>query len=351
MPGPGPAAERRAAASGGLAAPCLDEVSEEAVPVIGRLRVAVLMGGVSPEREVSLKSGKAVVEALRAAGHEAIPYDVVETNLDGLDDIHPDVAFVALHGAFGEDGGVQQLLEAAGLPYTGSGAEASRIGMDKVVSKRRFVQHAVPTADYFVVEPGGSARRVERAARELGYPLVCKPVDGGSSIGVSVVRGHRNLPDALDAALRVSRDGRAMLECYVRGRELTVGILDGNPLPMVEIVPRAGFFDYRAKYEDEATQYITPVSLIQCVYRKALAVSAAAFECLGCRHFGRVDLRYGYDGELCVLEVNTIPGLTSRSLLPLAAAQAGIGFVELCDSILRLAAAQPARLAARKKAG
>jgi len=314
-----------------------------------RLRVAVLMGGVSDEREISLKSGGAVASALREAGHEVIPFDVVDRQLSGLDEIAPEVAFIALHGAFGEDGGVQRLLERKGIPYTGSGPEASRTAMDKLASKRAFVRDSVPVADYLLVDRRRSEARIAQQARDLGFPLVCKPADSGSSLGVTIVRDPKDLPRAISRAF--AHGSTVFLERYVRGREFTVGILDGKALPMIELVVSGEFFDYVAKYEDSDTRYITPVALIESVYRKALDVSVRAYDCLGCRHFARVDLRYGYDGGLYVLELNTIPGFTPRSLLPLAAAQAGTDFTELCDSIVRMAVAERRRLPVMKKAG
>ena len=299
------------------------------------LRVVVLMGGVSGEREVSLKSGKAVTEGLRAAGHEAIPYDVTDRSLPGLRAMDPDAAFVALHGAFGEDGAVQQMLEDMGVPYTGSGPEASRLGMDKLASKRLFVGHAVPTADYLAVQPGQTAAQASHQAQEFGYPLVCKPAAGGSSLGVSIVRDPLGLPAAL-AEARL-HGAWVLIERYVPGREFTVGILEGEALPMIELVVQREFFDYQAKYKDENTRYVTPVSLLPSLYRKACEAATRAWQALGCRHMGRVDLLYGYDGRLYVLEVNTIPGFTPRSLLPMAAAAVGIPFAVLCDRVVKAA--------------
>jgi len=314
-----------------------------------KMRIAVLMGGISNEREVSLKSGRAVAQALSKAGHEVIPFDVRDKKLAGLEKLGVQLAFVALHGAFGEDGCVQRLLERMGIPYTGSGPRASSLAMDKIASKRAFVKHSVPTPGYFVVQEGTSIQELTRKAEQLGFPLVCKPSDSGSSLGVRIVKEPAELAEAVSVA---SRNGRnVFVEQYIRGREFTVGILHGRPLPLVEVVTKDGFFDYRAKYEDEQTTYICPVALIESVYRKALDVGLRAFQCLGCRHFGRVDLRYGYDGNLYVLEVNTIPGFTPRSLLPMAAAREGMGFVELCDCIVRMAAQGAQRLSTMRKAG
>lgn len=295
------------------------------------------MGGVSNEREVSFKSGKAVCEALRDRGHEVFPVDVSSRSVDELDGIAPDVAFIALHGQFGEDGEVQRLLELKGIPYTGSGPEASLRGMDKVATKRAFIRHAVPTASYLIV-PRDSPR--ERMSL-LGYPLVCKPACGGSSLGVSVVRTERALPAALDLAFEhgesASAENCALLERYIRGREFTVGVLDGEALPTVEICPKREFFDFQAKYSDEATDYIIPCALMESLYRRTQEAARQAYEAISCRHMARVDMIYGYDGVLYVLEVNTIPGFTPRSLLPMAADYVGVDFGELCERIAAMA--------------
>lgn len=300
-----------------------------------RLRVAVLMGGPSGERKVSLKSGHAVSEALRGRGHEVVDYDVTGCALPGLAELEPDVAFLALHGTFGEDGTVQQMLEDMGIPYTGSGPEASRAGMDKVAAKHLFVRHGIPTADYVVIEPGTPALMAAAQVDAIGCPVVCKPAASGSSLGVSIVRSADEFPGALEEARR--HDGRVVVERYVRGREFTVGVLEGRPLPMIEMVVGRAFFDYSAKYEDDGTRYVTPVAMLPTLYRKACRAAVRAYEVTGCRHMARVDMIYGYDGSLHVMELNTIPGFTPRSLLPMAAASAGIEFPLLCEMIARAA--------------
>jgi D-alanine-D-alanine ligase len=305
-----------------------------------RAKIAVLMGGVGGERLVSLKSGRAVAAALQDAGHEVIPYEVKEEALPGLKALRPAVAFIALHGAFGEDGAVQKMLDEMGIPYTGSGPRASRLGMNKLASKRLFIRHSVPTPDYFTVDATEKLEVTASRAEQFGYPLVCKPIGSGSSLGVSIVRE----PEELGAALQSAREQTpsVLIERRVRGRELTVGVLEGEALPVVELVVRREFFDYEAKYEDEHTRYITPVSLLPTIYRRACELAVTAYRALGCRHMARVDMIYGYDGQLRVLEVNTIPGFTPRSLLPLAAAQVGITFPELCDRIVRAALSEAA---------
>lgn len=299
------------------------------------LRIAVLMGGVSDERDVSLKSGRAVVNALRLAGHNVIAVDLMDRDLDMLKSIEPDVVFIALHGLFGEDGGVQQILEGMGLPYTGSGPTASYVGMDKVESKRLFVRNAIPTPDYFVVEAEDDLTEVIEKAREMGFPVVCKPSRNGSSCGISIAKDAPEFVGGVCRALDL--DEQALVERFIRGRELTVGVLDGIALAPIEIRTEREFFDFEAKYHDESTQYITNVSLLPAVYHRMVEVSERAFHALGCRQMARVDLMYGYDGEMYVLEVNTIPGMTERSLLPKAARMMGIDFVSLCDHLVQAA--------------
>ncbi len=324
-------------------------------------RIAVLMGGISNEREVSLKSGEAIAAALEDAGHRVFRVDVTDRNVDVLDAIGPDVVFVALHGAFGEDGQLQRLLERKGFPYTGSRPSASWLSMEKIASKRAFVWNSVPTADYLVVARDEAIGRIAAQAEELGYPLICKPPACGSSIGVSIARSQDELQHSIQNALRCAEHAEAhdarhaggarrgsyadcvLLERYMPGRELTVGILDDRPLPIVEVVHKRDLFDYQAKYSDENTEYTVPVSLLETLYKRAQEVSLRAYRSLGCRHFGRVDLIHGYDGGLYVLEVNTIPGFTPRSLLPMAAGHAGVGFVELCDRIVAMSLRDAAR--------
>jgi D-alanine-D-alanine ligase len=305
------------------------------------------MGGLSGERKVSLKSGKAVAAALAQTGHDVVPWDVTEPSVAGLDRVRPDVVFVALHGPFGEDGHVQRMLESMGLPYTGSGPEASRLAMDKLASKALFVRHAIPTADYFAVGPAQSMGSITSRAHQFGCPLVCKPAASGSSLGVTIVRRPAALAAAVARARRES--DMILIERYVPGRELTVGILDGEPLPLVELIPEREFFDYEAKYEDEKTRYVTPVSLLPTIYRKAREAALRAWAAIGCRHMARLDLIYGYDGRLYVLEANTIPGLTARSLLPMAAAEAGVSFPALCDTIARAALRDAAEESRRRR--
>ncbi len=295
------------------------------------LRIAVLMGGVSNEREVSLKSGREVASALAMLGHEVIPLDLKERSIRAVESLRPDAAFLALHGEWGEDGGAQELLEGAGIPYTGSGPEASRLAFNKLASKRAFVRHSVGTPDYFVLEDPMQADQAARGARVLGWPVVCKPVRGGSSIGVSICHGADETKEGVAEAFRESKDpdkqfDPVLVERCVLGRELTVGVLNGKALPVVEIRSRRAFFDYEAKYEDKGTIYTLDVPIPRSLYARAQELGLQAYKALGCRHMGRTDMILSArDGKLYALEVNTTPGFTPSSLLPMAVAAAGIG--------------------------
>ncbi len=290
------------------------------------LRVGVLLGGFSSERDVSLRSGKAVADALTAAGFPTTRIDVTSERLEGLDADAVDVAFLALHGRFGEDGGVQAALEARGLTYTGSGVEASRVAMDKVSSKERFRAAGVPTADWALVTYPGHL--------PMPPPVVVKPRAEGSSVGVSIVRAEGEYAAAVAKAVRLG--GEALVERFVPGREMTVGILGERRLPVIELRPVREFFDYEAKYQDARTEYIVDPPLAPKERRAVQEAAWAAHESLGCRGMSRVDVILGTEGPV-VLEVNTIPGLTERSLLPKSARAAGMEFAALCAEILRLA--------------
>jgi D-alanine-D-alanine ligase len=297
------------------------------------MRIAVLLGGFSSEREVSLRSGAAVAKALRERGHEVCEVDVRDERVAGLDGARPDVAFIALHGAFGEDGGVQALLESKGIPYTGSGPAASRRAMDKVEAKDRFLAAGVPVAPHITVRRDEGERGVLERILAFGMPVVVKPRAEGSSVGVTI---HK-VPDALDRGLAEAfrYHPEALVERFIAGRELTVGILEDRALPVVEMKPAREFFDYEAKYQDDRTVYIVDPPLGAAERERVQAAARDAHRALGCEGFSRVDLILTAAGEPCMLEVNTVPGLTERSLLPKAARAAGIEFPELCERIVR----------------
>jgi len=299
-----------------------------------RERVLVLMGGTSSEREVSLLSGRRVADGLAAAGYRVRAYDVGDETLPGIEAGDIDVAFVALHGRFGEDGRIQRVLEERGITYTGSSPEASRLAMDKVLAKNAFDAAGVPTPPWLEVR----ARSGDNAAvitERLGLPLVIKPASEGSSFGVTMVSCSEDIPAALAAAFAF--DETAVVERRIIGRELTVGILGETALPVCEIVPKRGFYDYTAKYEDDATGYVFDTGLAPELTEAVQALSLSAHKLLGCRAFSRVDLMLDASEAPWVLEVNTIPGFTEHSLVPKAAARAGIDFPSLCSRIVESA--------------
>ncbi len=304
-----------------------------------RPRVGVLYGGISSEREISLITGTAVGKALREAGYPVELLDIREVPLCELTPERMDVAFVALHGTFGEDGGIQAVLDAMGVPYTGSGVEASRLAMDKVAAKEHFRGARVPTPRYVELDIDWPAARKVRAARALGLPVVLKPAREGSSLGVAIACDDEEL--AASVAKPFEYDHRAFAEEFIEGRELTVGILDDRALPIIELKYKTRFFDFRVKYEAGAAEHIVGPKLLPEVTEQVQAAALAAHQCLGCRGLTRVDMRLGRDGVPYVLEVNTIPGMTATSLLPEAARAAGLSFPELCEHAVRLALGAP----------
>ena len=304
------------------------------------MKVAVLKGGSSLERGVSLRSAARVEDALGALGHEAVPIDVGADLVARLREERPEVAFVALHGPGGEDGTVQELLEILEIPYTGPGVAACALCMDKVAAKHELRAAGVPTPDWFAFNATafrelGAADTLEEIERRLGFPLVVKPASQGSSLGVEFAAARDEVAAALLAAF--SYDDRVLLERYVDGRELAVGVLGTEPLPVVEAIPREGDrYDFDARYEIGRTDYTCPADLPATEAQEVASVAARAYEVLGCSGFSRVDLILGADGPR-VLEVNAIPGLTDTSLFPMAAEAAGLAFEQLVDRLIILA--------------
>lgn len=292
-------------------------------------RIGVLAGGPSSERDISLRSGKAVHGALSSQGLDAVLLDVKDDIRDVIATNMIDVAFIALHGKFGEDGTIQKMLEDANIPYTGSDVEASRLALDKITSKGVFIKNSIPVPAYIVFEK--NIYSID-AADSLGYPLVVKPQFEGSSIGLSIVREKKLLKGALDKAFQYG--DRLLLERYIEGRELTVGILENKALPVIEIVTRNKFYDYEAKYKNEDTKYLVPAKINKDAYERASLLGVMAHKALGCNSFSRVDIMMKENGDMFVLEVNTIPGMTERSLLPKAAEAIGLRFSDLCVKIL-----------------
>ena len=309
-------------------------------------RVAVLKGGRSLERQVSLRSGARSEDALARLGHEVVAIDVDADLIQRLRDAAPDVAFIAMHGRDGEDGTVQELLEILDIPYTGSRVVACVRATDKVLAKHLMLEAGIPTPEFFAFSETafrelGAADALPAIEERLDFPIVVKPSSGGSALGIKFARSAADVPAALVAAF--SYDSRVLLERYVDGRDLAVSILDGEPLPVVEAVPRdEEFYDFEARYEIGRTDFICPAELPPAVTARARELALQTYRLLGCEAFARVDLMRDGDGELTVLEVNPIPGLTETSLLPQAAEAAGISFDELVGRIVELAARRAA---------
>ncbi len=303
-----------------------------------KLRVAVLMGGRSAEREVSLNTGAQVAAALATAGHEVVTIDSgIEGFIGELECAHPDAVFICLHGRFGEDGTVQGLLELLGLPYVGSGVLASALAMDKVMSKHFFAQEGIPTPAYVHVRRGEPVDPDE-VTQLLGEKTVVKPANEGSAIGVTIAHVPGELPAALEEAFRF--DDSVLIEEFVSGVEVTVGVIGNDDLvalPTLEIVPEHEFYDYESKYVPGMSRHIIPARVSTEAREECARLSLLAHRALGCRGMSRSDTIVTGDGRVELLEVNTIPGMTSTSLLPDAAAAAGIEFPELCDRLVRLA--------------
>jgi D-alanine-D-alanine ligase len=305
-----------------------------------RVKVAVLKGGRSLERAVSMRSGSRVEEALGELDHEVVAIDADEMLVSRLKEERPEVAFIALHGPGGEDGTVQSLLELLAIPYTGPGVAACVLCMDKVQSKHRMREAGIPTPDWVAFGAAafrelGAADAIAEIEAGLGLPLVVKPASQGSALGVRFAGAAGEVPEALLAAL--SYDDRVLIERHVSGRELAVAIIDGEPLPVVEAIPeQTDRFNYEARYEIGRTEYVCPASLDPGAATAVDDVARRTWDALGCEGFARVDVMLDDDGPQ-VLEVNSIPGLTDTSLLPMAAEAAGIGFESFVERALELA--------------
>jgi D-alanine-D-alanine ligase len=304
------------------------------------VKVAVLKGGRSLERGVSLRSGARVEDALERLGHEALPIDAGGDLVKRLGAERPDVVFVAMHGPGGEDGTVQELLEILGLPFTGPGVAACARCIDKVLAKHELRGAGVPTPDWFAFNETafrelGAADALGDLEQRLGFPLVVKPSRAGSSLGIKFAASWFEVPEALVSAF--SYDERVLLERFVEGRELAVSVLGADPLPIVEVIPGEGDrYDFEARYEIGRTEFACPADLREGEAAAVREAALGAYEALGCSGFSRVDLILGRDGPQ-VLEVNAIPGLTDTSLLPQAAEAAGLSFEQLVERILELA--------------
>jgi D-alanine-D-alanine ligase len=301
-----------------------------------KLKIIVMLGGPSAEREVSLNSGAGVAKALRSLGHEVCELDPSLEKWELPEGT--EVVFLALHGTYGEDGTVQRRLEELGVPYTGCDPEASRIGFDKFLTKQRLVAAGVPTARFMLVDSPG-------ASWPMGWnpPVVLKPARQGSSVGLQFVERVSDWSKALTEAMRF--DSHVLMEEKIVGRECTVGILDNQPLPVVEVRPKTGIYDYQTKYSAGTTEYFCPAPFDEATTARIQAAGLGAFRAIGGRDYSRVDVIVKPGGEPIVLEVNTLPGMTDSSLLPKAAATAGIGYADLCQRMVDLALKRPRKAA------
>lgn len=289
-------------------------------------RVGVLMGGLSEEREISLLTGNAVLSALKARGYDAVGIDAGREVAADIRKEKIEVAFLALHGRYGEDGCIQGMLEVMGVPYTGSGVQASAIAMDKAAAKKLFSFHGVSTPEFRVVHKAADASR-------LGFPVVIKPASQGSAVGVSIVSEKAALEKAIKAAGKHAPE--VIAERYIKGRELTVAILDFVALPVIEIIPKKGFYDYKNKYTKGMTDFVVPAALTKAVEKKVVKESLKAYVLLGCSGAARVDVMLDESSYPFILEVNTIPGLTELSLFPRAAQAAGLDYPALVERMLK----------------
>lgn len=300
-----------------------------------QLKIAVLAGGIGSERSISLLSGQTVYSALKEAGFTVVLADITPDNTAVLDDDSIDVFFPILHGQFGEDGHLQQLFEQRNLCFTGSGSQASRLAFDKLLSKQVFFQAGLPIARHLVVHSFDTEADLKQMLPRLAEKFVIKPVRQGSSVGVTITD---NLDIAATKALECLRQyGDCMVEEFIAGREITAGILNGTALPLIEIRSKAAFYDYQAKYESDDTEYLFDTIEDRGLVKKIQDTAAACFRELGCRHLSRVDFIVTPDGRPVILEINTLPGFTSHSLLPMAARRAGIPTPQLCRQIVEAA--------------
>ena len=300
-------------------------------------KIGVLMGGLSSERSVSLDTGNAILQALTEKGYDAVAIDAGRDAAELIRKSGVEVAFIGLHGKFGEDGAIQGLLELMGIPYTGSGILASATGMNKIVSKAVFKTKGLSVGPYVVLD-AGDRERLASAPSEIGFPLVVKPSSEGSSVGVSLVNTQAELAPAIALAFKYDRE--ILVERYLRGKEIQVGILGNRALGAIEIVPKkSAFYDYEAKYKQGMSDHFFPARIPEAAYKRALKAGLDAHRALGCRGYSRVDFIVDESGAPFILEVNTLPGMTSTSLLPDIARGVGISFPDLVEEILRLAIA------------
>jgi D-alanine-D-alanine ligase len=295
------------------------------------------MGGIGEERDISIQSGQCVTQALKDAGLNAVTADIQPDNIDILEDDSIDVFFIALHGRFGEDGRLQQILEDKGLTYTGSGPAASRLAFDKMASKKAFAQAGVAVPATLHFDHNTNIQGFEEQLQLMAGKYVIKPIRQGSTIGVTIANDPNSAITQAQKCL--TEFGDCMIEEYIAGREITVGILENQALPIIEIRSKTGFYDYHAKYLDEQTEYLFDTINDPATIEKINQSALLCFNALGCRHFGRVDFILGNDTKPYALELNTIPGFTAHSLLPKAAEKTGLSMSDLCIKIIEAALA------------
>ncbi len=314
----------------------MDASSESSCDIVDLLDITVLMGGPSAEREVSLMSGTAIGDALERVGHRVVRADISPQDTSALDREGVDLVFIALHGRFGESGQVQTMCEARGLKYIGSGPHASELAMDKAAAKQIFKRAGLNTPAWMIIEEFHERSKVTQWLQELPPPVVVKPVDSGSSIDVTIAHDEASRNEALSDL--IDKYGRAIVERFIPGREFTVGIVGKDILPVLEIIPDGEFYDYRAKYdEDVATRYVFDHGLSYTTCLEMQDAALLAHRSLGCRDISRVDFILDEQGTAHVMEVNTIPGFTSHSLVPMAAERTGVSFDQLIESVVKLA--------------
>ena len=300
-----------------------------------KLKVAVLTGGIGSERQISIQSGQCVSEALKEAGFNVVTADVRPENLDILEDSSIDVFFPALHGEFGEDGQLQKILHNKSLVYTGSGPTASKLAFDKMASKKLFAKAGVATPAAIEFNAETDIEQLEGRLQYLADEYVVKPIRQGSSVGVRIIDEKQEAIGAAQETLE--KFGDCMIEKFIPGKEITVSILEDEALPIVEIISQTGFYDYQAKYNDEQTEYLFDTIRDPAVTAQIEQAAMDCFYVLGCRHFARVDFMLSDEEIAYALELNTIPGFTTHSLLPKAAAKAGFTMSELCSKIVMAA--------------
>lgn len=299
-------------------------------------RIGVIMGGGSAEREVSLKSGSAILASLKKSGYDAVPIEMDDKIPEKLRDNNIGVAFIALHGPGGEDGSLQGLLEVMNIPYTGSGVLASGLGLNKAASRKIFAYHNIQVPPSFAVKRNEKGDlEVKLKTMPFSFPLVIKPCCQGSSIGVSIVKEKEKFREAIEEAFKF--DNEILIEKFIEGREIHVGILDNMPIGAIEIRPKGEFYDYKSKYLPGMSDHIFPAPLEESLYHKVLETGLKAHNAIGCKGYSRVDCLVTKSGDIFTLEVNTLPGMTETSLFPEISRNKGIDFDALVERILFLA--------------